>query len=456
MPAGGVGAESSRTEPMEPMDLIADLEARGLIHDATDLDALRARLAAGPIGVYCGFDPTADSLHVGHLLGQLTLRRFQLADRLARIYIQYMAYRPDWLEDWSYSRNTFDGAGFHPVLWRLLRQALDEPHRGERLADLGAALRAGGVDVGATDPLHVFGISHLAPAELAFSGFVSPVFLLVLGVFLLSALLIESPWMARWSQALLRRTQGSPRRRFAALVLSAVALTMAGRTAAVVTNPIAKAVLYDAGFGFPGHTEFLADLAAKATGEEALLPVMLLAGPKLRAVPVTIHIPLKDVPEALTEDLIVETAVITERDLRQRFGITRPRLAIAGLNPHAGEGGALGLEDDAVVRPAVERLKATGIAAVGPLPADTMFHEAARATYDVALCMYHDQALIPAKALGFDDSVNATLGLPFIRTSPDHGTAFAIAGKGIAKPDSLLAALRLAQELAMHAAKETL
>nr|WP_298104667.1 4-hydroxythreonine-4-phosphate dehydrogenase PdxA [uncultured Shinella sp.] len=234
---------------------------------------------------------------------------------------------------------------------------------------------------------------------------------------------------------------------------TAVALTMAGRTSAVVTNPIAKAVLYDAGFGFPGHTEFLADIAERTTGNAAL-PVMLLAGPKLRAVPVTIHIPLKDVPTALTEDLIVETAVITERDLRQRFGIAKPRLAIAGLNPHAGEGGALGLEDDAIVRPAVERLKAAGIAAVGPLPADTMFHDAARATYDVALCMYHDQALIPAKALGFDDSVNATLGLPFIRTSPDHGTAFAIAGKGIARPDSLLAALRLAQELAAHAAKE--
>ena len=230
----------------------------------------------------------------------------------------------------------------------------------------------------------------------------------------------------------------------------AVALTMADRTAAVVTNPIAKAVLYDAGFGFPGHTEFLADLAAKATGQASLLPVMLLAGPKLRAVPVTIHIPLKDVPAALTEDLVVETAVITERDLRRRFGIARPRLALAGLNPHAGEGGALGLEDDAIVRPAVERLKAAGIDAVGPLPADTMFHDAARASYDVALCMYHDQALIPAKALGFDDSVNATLGLPFIRTSPDHGTAFALAGKGVAKPDSLLAALRLAHQLAAN------
>jgi 4-hydroxythreonine-4-phosphate dehydrogenase len=237
---------------------------------------------------------------------------------------------------------------------------------------------------------------------------------------------------------------------------TAVALTFAGRTSAVVTNPIAKAVLYDAGFGFPGHTEFLADLAAKETGKSAL-PVMLLAGPKLRSVPVTIHIPLKDVPAALSEALIVKTATITERDLRLRFAIARPRLAIAGLNPHAGEGGALGLEDEAIVRPAVERLKAAGLDVAGPLPADTMFHESARATYDVALCMYHDQALIPAKALGFDDAVNATLGLPFIRTSPDHGTAFAIAGKGIAKPDSLLAALRLAHELAVHerAAGET-
>jgi 4-hydroxythreonine-4-phosphate dehydrogenase len=253
---------------------------------------------------------------------------------------------------------------------------------------------------------------------------------------------------------------GAPDSRNAASIIGAiekaVALTLAGRTSAVVTNPIAKAVLYDAGFGFPGHTEFLADLAAKATGRDAL-PVMLLAGPKLRSVPVTIHIPLKDVPAALTEDLIVETATITARDLRLRFGIARPRLAVAGLNPHAGEGGALGLEDDAIVRPAVQRMVAAGIDAVGPLPADTMFHDAARATYDVAICMYHDQALIPAKALGFDDSVNATLGLPFIRTSPDHGTAFAIAGKGIAKPDSLFAAMRLAHELALHeqASKET-
>ncbi|NVP54355.1 4-hydroxythreonine-4-phosphate dehydrogenase PdxA [Mycoplana rhizolycopersici] len=234
-----------------------------------------------------------------------------------------------------------------------------------------------------------------------------------------------------------------------AAIETAVTLTMSGRTSAVVTNPIAKAVLYDSGFPFPGHTEYLADLAARATGKQAL-PVMLLAGPKLRSVPVTIHIPLKDVPAALTEDLVFETALVTARDLKQRFGIAAPRLAVAGLNPHAGEGGALGLEDTAIVAPAIERLKELGIDAVGPLPADTMFHEAARATYDVAICMYHDQALIPAKALGFDDSVNVTLGLPFIRTSPDHGTAFSLAGTGQAKPDSLLAALRLAHELALH------
>ena len=250
-----------------------------------------------------------------------------------------------------------------------------------------------------------------------------------------------------------RATAGVPSSKNAGAIIgaieAAVELTMAGRAAAVVTNPIAKAVLYDAGFGFPGHTEYLADLAARATGGP-VLPVMLLAGPKLRSVPVTIHIPLKDVPGALTEELIYETALVTANDLKRRFGIASPRLAVAGLNPHAGEGGALGLEDEAIVAPAIARLKAAGIDAFGPLPADTMFHDAARATYDVAICMYHDQALIPAKALGFDDSVNVTLGLPFIRTSPDHGTAFSLAGTGRARPDSLLAAIRLAHELALH------
>jgi 4-hydroxythreonine-4-phosphate dehydrogenase len=227
----------------------------------------------------------------------------------------------------------------------------------------------------------------------------------------------------------------------------AVELTIAGKTAAVVTNPIAKSVLYQAGFAFPGHTEFLADLAARAFGH-GVLPVMMIAGPLLRTVPVTIHIPLKDVPEALTENMIYQTCRITAHDLTARFGIVNPRLAISGLNPHAGEDGALGLEDAAIIAPAIARLKADGIDAMGPLPADTMFHEAARRTYDVAICMYHDQALIPAKALGFDDGVNVTLGLPFIRTSPDHGTAFSLAGTGKARPTSLIAALKMAAEMA--------
>lgn len=227
----------------------------------------------------------------------------------------------------------------------------------------------------------------------------------------------------------------------------AVADVTAGDAAAVVTCPIAKKTLYDAGFAHPGHTEFLAALASSSTGEPPR-PVMMLAGPELRAVPVTIHIPLAAVAGTLSTALIVETGQIVARDLRQRFGIPSPRLAIAGLNPHAGEGGALGLEDDAIVRPAVEALRSQGIDARGPLPADTMFHKAARAGYDAALCMYHDQALIPAKALAFDESVNVTLGLPFVRTSPDHGTAFDIAERGIARADSLIAAIRLARALA--------
>ena len=227
----------------------------------------------------------------------------------------------------------------------------------------------------------------------------------------------------------------------------AVADCLAGRAAAIVTCPIAKKPLYDAGFGFPGHTEYLAHLASRHTGRD-VTPVMMLAGPDLRTVPVTIHIALAEVPKVLTTELIVATARITAADLQSRFGIARPKLAIAGLNPHAGEGGAMGLEDAAIVAPAVEMLKAEGIDAIGPLPADTMFHPRARASYDAALCMYHDQALIPAKTLAFDEAVNVTLGLPFIRTSPDHGTAFDIAGKGVARPDSLIAALRLARRLA--------
>ncbi|WP_395383122.1 4-hydroxythreonine-4-phosphate dehydrogenase PdxA [Mesorhizobium sp. UC22_110] len=226
-----------------------------------------------------------------------------------------------------------------------------------------------------------------------------------------------------------------------------VADCLAGRAAGVVTCPIAKKPLYDAGFGFPGHTEYLAHLATRHSGR-TVMPVMLLAGPDLRTVPVTIHMPLATVPKVLTTELIVETARITARDLKGRFGIEAPRLAIAGLNPHAGEGGSMGKEDLEIVAPAVQALRSAGIDARGPLPADTLFHRRARAGYDVALCMYHDQALIPAKTLAFDEAVNVTLGLPFVRTSPDHGTAFDIAGSGIARPDSLIAALKLAAELA--------
>ena len=235
-----------------------------------------------------------------------------------------------------------------------------------------------------------------------------------------------------------------------ASIRRAVADVLAGNAAAVVTNPIAKNVLYRSGFAEPGHTEFLAKLVQEATGKPAR-PVMMLWSPELAVVPVTIHLPLKDVVTRLTSDLVVETGRIVARDLTARFGISRPRIAVAGLNPHAGEEGALGEEDGAVVAPAVKRLQAEGIDAIGPLPADSLFHERARATYDVALCMYHDQALIPIKTLAFDHAVNVTLGLPFVRTSPDHGTAFDIAGTGTADPSSLVAALTLAARLSTAA-----
>ena len=235
-----------------------------------------------------------------------------------------------------------------------------------------------------------------------------------------------------------------------AAIRRAVADVHAGAAAAIVTNPVAKNVLYRSGFPEPGHTEYLGKLAEQATGV-AVRPVMMLWSPELAVVPVTIHLALKDVVARLSESLVVETGRIVARDLRERFGIARPRLAIAGLNPHAGEDGALGDEDLTVVRPAVDRLKAEGIDARGPLPADSLFHQAARASYDVALAMYHDQALIPIKTLAFDHAVNVTLGLPFVRTSPDHGTAFDIAGTGRADPTSLIAALQLAAQLSSRA-----
>ena len=226
----------------------------------------------------------------------------------------------------------------------------------------------------------------------------------------------------------------------------AVADVISGAAAAIVTNPVAKSVLYKGGFTDPGHTEYLARLSFQQTGNPAW-PVMMLWSPEVAVVPVTIHVPFKEVPQRLTRDLIFETGRVVARDLMNRFGIAHPRLAVAGLNPHAGEDGSLGKEDATVVQPAIERLVADGIDARGPLPADTMFHEAARRTYDAALCMYHDQALIPIKTLAFDHAVNVTLGLPFIRTSPDHGTAFDIAGTGKANVSSLVAALKLAARL---------
>ncbi len=226
-------------------------------------------------------------------------------------------------------------------------------------------------------------------------------------------------------------------------IRQAVALTMQDQASGVVTNPIQKSVLAESGFAHPGHTEFLAELAGGGVRS-----VMMLAGGGLRVVPVTVHIPLSEVPRALTSDLIVETAMITQQALRRDFGIEKPRLAIAGLNPHAGENGMLGPEDGAVIMPAVEQLRGAGLDVAGPLPSDTMFHEAARATYDAALCMYHDQALIPLKTLAFDSGVNTTLGLPFVRTSPDHGTALDIAGSGKASPTSLIAALHMAHDMA--------
>jgi 4-hydroxythreonine-4-phosphate dehydrogenase len=218
------------------------------------------------------------------------------------------------------------------------------------------------------------------------------------------------------------------------------------RASALVTNPIAKSVLYRAGFRHPGHTEFLAELAASKG--RAPQPVMMLWSPALAVVPVTIHTSLRSAIDGLSTDLIVSTARIVAAELRARFGITSPRLAVSGLNPHAGEDGALGTEDQTIVAPAIEILRSEGFATRGPLPADTMFHQAARQTYDCAICMYHDQALIPIKTLAFDEAVNVTLGLPFVRTSPDHGTAFDIAGTGRANPASLIAALRLAARMA--------
>ena len=233
-----------------------------------------------------------------------------------------------------------------------------------------------------------------------------------------------------------------------AAIERAVALSLSGQVAGLVTNPIHKHVMYQGGFGYPGHTEFLAALL----GRPGLREVMMLACPQLRVVPVTIHLGLAEAIRTLTQAHIVEIGRITAQALEKDFAIPTPRLAIAGLNPHAGEGGTMGREDEDMVAPAVAELRALGIDAFGPLPSDTLFHPRARQGYDAALCMYHDQALIPIKTIDFDGGVNVTLGLPMVRTSPDHGTAFDLAGTGKAKADSLVAALKMAATIAANRA----
>jgi 4-hydroxythreonine-4-phosphate dehydrogenase len=231
------------------------------------------------------------------------------------------------------------------------------------------------------------------------------------------------------------------------VIAKCVELVMSGAASGLCTAPIHKKALKDgADFGYPGHTEYLQALAKSGQA------VMMLASDELRVVPTTIHIAIKDVPTMLTPTLLRNTITITNADLKSRFGIKRPRIAVAGLNPHAGEGGTMGTQEIDWISDLMDEMRLEGFDIAGPLPADTMFHAAARSHYDVAVCMYHDQALIPIKTLDFDRGVNVTLGLPFIRTSPDHGTAFDIAGKGIANPASMIEALKLAYQLAQKQA----
>ena len=245
---------------------------------------------------------------------------------------------------------------------------------------------------------------------------------------------------------------GNPSPRAAKAVIAwietAVGLALSGAVGGVVTAPIAKESLYGAGFPFPGHTEFLGELTLAHRYDGARGPIMMLAAPGLRVSLVTVHTPLAEVPAALSVEKIVNAGLVTAQALRRDFGIDRPRLAVAGLNPHAGENGTIGREEVQIVGPAVRALRDLGVEATGPSPADSLFHEAARAKYDAVLCLYHDQALIPVKMLDFWGGVNITLGLPIVRTSPDHGTAFDIAGRGLARADSMIAAIRMAKEIA--------
>lgn len=245
-----------------------------------------------------------------------------------------------------------------------------------------------------------------------------------------------------------RRPSKAAARATLAAIDTATADVIAGRASALITAPITKAALYDAGFGYPGHTEYLAHLAETAFPGRRFHHVMMLVCDELRVVPVTIHIPLSRVPEVLTAALLEETILVTEASLRRDFALASPRIAVAGLNPHAGELGTIGTEDRDVIAPVIRALAGRGLDVFGPRPADTLFHAAARQTYDAAVAMYHDQALIPVKTLAFDTGVNVTLGLPFVRTSPDHGTAYDLAGSGRASAESLIAALKLARSVA--------
>jgi len=228
----------------------------------------------------------------------------------------------------------------------------------------------------------------------------------------------------------------------------ACGLARSGAAGALVTGPVAKSQLYQVGFAHPGQTEFVAERCGVAVDNA----VMMLAGPTLRVVPMTVHVPFAKVPELLSIDLVLNKARVAARGLYRTFGIERPRLAFAGINPHAGEGGAIGREEIDILKPAIAQLREEGIDAVGPFAADTMFHPRARAGFDAALCLYHDQALVPIKTLQFDEGVNITLGLPIVRTSPDHGTAFNIAGTDQAEPGAMLAAIRMAASAAQHRA----
>ncbi len=303
--------------------------------------------------------------------------------------------------------------------WLALRKSgptfftLDDP---DRLQSLAHAM-------GVTVPVHV--INDPAAAAVVF-----PAALPVLPVALAAAPIPGQP-----NQANARAVVGS--------IEQSVRLALLGNVGGIVTNPINKSELYQAGFAFPGHTEFLAHLTG-ASGQQ----VMMLASPMLRVVPVTVHVSLRDSIAMLTTDMIVTASRTTAAALRRDFGLAHPRLAVAGLNPHAGEQGALGIEEAILVQPAIDILRSEGIEVSGPWPPDTMFTTKVRASYDVAICMYHDQALIPLKTLDMDHGVNVTLGLPIVRTSPDHGTAFDIAGKWLADPTSLIAAILLAASLA--------